>query len=135
MKYLQDYMEARQSQLFEETDSFFAFSQKQFDEGKKEGIKYVQMGGGMFTNQKHVEKVINGLERIYKESIEQDIADHGYTAIIRRELSNHEAYYTGDITSTVEALEGYKIPTELIRLCFRDKTANVDELIKTFGKD
>ena len=39
MKYLSDYMEERQTELFKKTGTIFAFSKEQFEEGKKESIK------------------------------------------------------------------------------------------------
>jgi hypothetical protein len=40
MKYLTDYTQEAQTKLFEEKGVFFAFSNKQFEEQRKEGIKY-----------------------------------------------------------------------------------------------
>lgn len=76
MKYLSDYTNEKQTQAFDEAGAFFAFSQKQFNEAKKEGVA-------------------------------QDIQENGKKAIIRRELFNHECFYTGDITGCVEKLEDY----------------------------
>ncbi len=41
MKHLSDYMNEMQTELFNETGSFFAFSQSQFDVKRREGIKKV----------------------------------------------------------------------------------------------
>lgn len=40
MKYLSDYTNVAKTELFKEKGVFFAFSQEQFDEQKKEGITY-----------------------------------------------------------------------------------------------
>lgn len=126
MKYLQDYMEDRQTALFKKTDTFFAFSTSQFNEQKKEDVKYVAMGGGMVCNKEHVKELVEGLDLIWKESVAQDIADHGMPAIIKRELANHEAYYTGDTESTFEALKGYPVTKEQIYKIYRNKNAGLD---------
>jgi len=113
-------MESRQTALFEKTGTFFCFSTKQFDEGKKEGVKYVNMGHGMVCNKNHARELVEGLDLIYKESIAQDIKDHGLENIILRELVNHEAYYTGDIDSTFDAIESYGVTKEQIWKLYRN---------------
>ena len=108
MKYLQDYMEDKQTDLFKKTGSFFAFSIKQFNEQKKEGIKYINMGRGLLTEQGNVKAVIDGLDKIYRDSIAQDIKDNGRDKIILRELLNHEAFYVHCIEDTVRKLADYE---------------------------
>jgi len=112
MKYLSDYMEQPQTKLFEETGTFFAFSNEQFDEQAKKGVKYVGMGGGMVTPEEHVKDVINRMYDIYKTCIEIDIKENGIDKIILRELQNHECFYTGDITDCIEKLKDYPSITE-----------------------
>lgn len=126
MKYLQEYMEDRQTALFEETGAFFCFSKKQFDEGKKEGVEYVSMGGGMVCDKKHAKKLHDGLEIIWNESIAQDLAENTKEGVIRRELSNHEAYYTGSIESTLEAISCYGITAEEIIKVYNEEVVNQD---------
>ena len=121
MKFLQDYVEKEQSKLFKECNAFFAFSNKQFEEGKKENVTYVRMGGGMFCNKEHVEKLINELDEIYNKGIQQDLEENGKRNIIVRELANHEAYYTYDIAQTVEKLEKYPITEEEIQKVFDEE--------------
>ena len=107
MKYLSDYMEAKQNELFQRTGTFFAFSQKQFEEGRKDNVKYVDMGQGMITEKPFVEEVINELDKIHKEAMVQDIKENGIQGVIQRELENYETYYTNDLEPAMEALESY----------------------------
>ncbi|MGD8232076.1 DUF7659 family protein [Vibrio sp. TRT 1302] len=107
MKYLSDYIQQPQTALFDELGAFFAFSNKQFDEAKKKGVEYVSLGMGMIVPKNNAKKLVERLEEIQKEGIKQDIAENGKEAIIRRELSNHECFYTNDITDCVEKLEEY----------------------------
>ena len=109
MKYLQDYREDKQTDLFNKTGSFFAFSNKQFDEGKKEGAKYVNCGAGLLCEKDHVQELITGLKQINDEAVKQDLKDNGYYNIIARELGNYECYYTGDISDAVDELKQYGI--------------------------
>jgi DNA-binding transcriptional regulator YhcF (GntR family) len=107
MKYLSDYTQQPQTALFDELGAFFAFSNKQFDEAKKKGIEYVSLGMGMIVPKNNAKKLVERLEEIQKEGIKQDIAENGKEAIIRRELFNHECFYTGDICDCVEKLDEY----------------------------
>jgi hypothetical protein len=107
MKYLSEYMEAKQTALFKKTGTFFAFSQEQFEEKRKEGVKYVNMGQGMLTEKPYVKELIDGMDKIYKDSIKQDIKENGKEKIILRELHNHEAFYVGSIEDTIHKLEDY----------------------------
>ena len=95
------------SALLDECLVFFAFSDEQFQEGKtplKEGEKYVAMGSGGYMPKGKVKQYLEGSEAIdkwYKEAIkERKLRKEN----IAYELSNHEAYYTNDISDTLEAL-------------------------------
>tara|TARA_R110000765_G_scaffold423670_1_gene532905 strand:- start:164 stop:559 length:396 start_codon:yes stop_codon:yes gene_type:complete len=109
MKTLSSYTEARTTELLNSTGAFFAFSQKQFEEKQIDGVDYVSMGNGLIAPKNNTDKIVEGFNVISSESIAQDIAENGKPAIIRRELANHEAQITSDISDTVEALEGYGI--------------------------
>lgn len=119
MKYLSDYSEQKQTALFDSLGAFFAFSNKQFEEKQKEGVKYISMGCGMITPEKNVKQLIDGLSNINKECIELDIAENGIDGIIRRELFNHECFYTGDIDSCIDKLQDYPISPEAIQAAYR----------------
>ncbi len=107
MKYLSDYMEKAQSNLFKKTNTFFAFSEKQFKEQYTEGTKYVDLGGGMITPKEHAKEVSQKLQSIYKEAMAQDLKENGIQAVIERELNNYETYYTNDLEPVTEALKDY----------------------------
>jgi len=109
MKYLSDYMEEKQTALFKRTGTIFAFSQKQFEEGRKDNVKYVNLGQGMLSPDENYIEVIETLKKIYKDSIKQDLKENGKDKIILRELENHEAFYVGNIEDTVHKLENYPI--------------------------
>ncbi len=127
MKYLSDYMEEKQTKLFNKTGTIFAFSQKQFEENRKENVKYVNLGQGMLTEKPFVKEVINGLDKIYKDSIKQDLKENGKEKIILRELENHEAFYVGSIEDTIHKLKDYPITKDEIKkiyVKFWDKYSN-----------
>ncbi len=124
MKYLSTYMQDQQTALFERLGVFFAFSTEQFNEGKKEGVKYYSIGQGMLCPKGSKKELIDELDRIYKECIQQDLSENGREGVIKRELGNHECYYTGDITDCVDKLEDYDIKAEEIRDIFNKEWAN-----------
>lgn len=121
MKYLSDYISDKQTDALDAAGAFFAFSQKQFDEAKKEGVVYVNGPMGIICPKDTIKQLMINLEKIVDEGIAEDIKENGLNMIIRRELNNHEAYYTQDIASTVEALGGYPVTEEEIRAVFRNK--------------
>ena len=123
MKYLSEYMEDRQTIAFNKANAFFAFSTKQFDEAKKDGIKYVNLGAGLIADKTKAQALKDELETIYKECIAQDVKDNGLNAIIRRELNNHECYYSGDIEACVDKLTDYPVTEGDIMKVFKNKNA------------
>ncbi|TFH89445.1 DUF7659 family protein [Vibrio ouci] len=107
MKYLSDYTEQAQTDLFDELGAFFAFTDKQFNEAKKEGVNYVLLGMGLIVPSQHAKDFVERLAVIQEQGIAQDIAENGKEAIIRRELFNHECFYINDICDCVGALKEY----------------------------
>ena len=107
MKYLSDYMEAKQTALFNKTGTIFAFSDKQFDEQAIKGKEYSRIGQGMLTQKGNEMKVIKTLEKIYQQAIVQDLKENGIKGVIQRELENYEVYYTNDLEPIMEALKDY----------------------------
>jgi len=120
MKYLTDYVKDGQTKAFNKADAFFAFSDKQFNEEKKEGIKYVDLGAGLICNKLKAKQLVEDISLIHKNGIKQDIIENGIDNIIKRELENHEAYYANDIESTTEALTDYPITNNQIIKVFKD---------------
>ncbi|UQV24887.1 DUF7659 family protein [Vibrio sp. J383] len=127
MKYLSHYMNDKQTLVFDELGAFFAFSNEQFAAAKKEGIKYVSLGFGMIVPESNASALIEKLDEIQKEAIAQDIAENGIKAIIRRELFNHECFYSNDIRDCVEKLTDYNVSSEEIYAVFNHvrQTENV----------
>ena len=129
MKYLQDYMETKQTHTFDKYGVFFAFSRKQLTEGKQkllnnglllENEKLTSFDSGMFCPSKNADIVFATLDTIHDEAIKQDIAENGIENIINRELGNYETQLSGDISSTVEALSDYGINEEQIQKYYKE---------------
>lgn len=74
MKYLQDYMEEKQTALFKECKAFFAFSQEQLIEGLDKfnidkslpSYGVVSMGHGMYVKKGNSIKLVEGLDAIHQ---------------------------------------------------------------------
>ncbi len=124
MKYLSNYIEEAQTKVMREKGGFWAFSDKQFNESKDKNLKaedYTHLFGGLMCPKDNADDLIRELDRVVQEGIKQDIKENGIERIIKRELANHEAYYTGDIESTEDALKGYNITR--------------DEILKVYGEE
>ena len=100
--------EARQTVLFKAVGLFFAFSAEQFSANKtalKEGEKYASIGMGGYLPIGNVNQFLSGMADInawFRAEINQNKETR--RALIAYELSNHEAYYSGSIDSTADAL-------------------------------
>lgn len=124
-------MEDAQTKLFDSTGAFFAFSGKQFEEGKKEGVTYVNCGSGLLCPEENVDTLINGLDDIHKKAIQQDIAENGADKIIAREIWNYESFYTMDPTDAKGAISVYNFSDELFERVWKQefKKALAEDLI------
>ncbi|WP_017083848.1 DUF7659 family protein [Vibrio splendidus] len=83
MKYLSHYIQAKQTQAFNEAGAFFAFSTKQFDEAKKEGVKYASLGMGLICPVDKAKQLMTRLDSIAQEGIVEDIEENGLCCVIQ----------------------------------------------------
>ncbi len=97
-------MNDRQTELFNKTGTFFAFGQEQFEDQKKEGVKYVSLGGGLICPKDKVEELEKGLEHIVAYAVRRDVKENGVDRIIEREYFNYETQITTDPTEAISAL-------------------------------
>ncbi|AZS26288.1 hypothetical protein DYL72_15375 [Vibrio anguillarum] len=115
MKTLNSYAQEKQTALFNSMGAFFAFSNEQLNEKRKEGVEYVNLGNGLIAPKENAQALYDGLCNIHKESVAEDLKENGKKAIIRRELFNYECFLVGNITDCVEALQDYGITKEEIQ--------------------
>lgn len=118
MKYLSQYCEAGMTKALSEAGAFYAFSNKQFDEARVEGVDYVQLGSGLICPVDNAKMLREAMDRVYEEGVQQDLAENGKKAIILRELANHEVCITGDIHDAVIAVAGHGITKEEVEAEF-----------------
>ena len=128
MKTLSTYTEKKINHLFSKYNGFFAFSQKQFEEAKKENINYVSRGAGLYHEEGKSKEFDADYKLMIKEAIDQDLKENGKEAIIERELMNYECYYSYDITDAVAKLSDYNITYDEIRAEFnKNKSKHYDD--------
>lgn len=120
MKYLSNFIEQKQTNLFNKLWIFFAFSDKQFNEQKKEWVDYITLWSGLICPKENVEQFIKEHSEIVSNWIQEDIKETWIQKIIERELSNHECYYTWDIEDAVDVLSDYGITREQILKVYRE---------------
>ena len=95
--------------LMTECKVFWAFSIEQFEEGKVKvghvkGEKLIDIGSGGYMPSKYRETFTQGMKDIaiaFKQAMKDEKVRRAH---ILYELNNHEAFYSRDITSTLDAL-------------------------------
>ena len=93
--------------ILEANGAFFAFSQTQFDEQKKEGVIYVSMGAGLICPKENADKLHEEVKRNSTKAIKAEIKKKGAKAIIRYEYFNHESQISMSTESAENALKRY----------------------------
>lgn len=109
MKRLSDYTKEAIATLLDKYNGFFAFSVDQFNEGKKDGLKYVARGAGLYHEAGKSKEFDKEYNQVILKGIELDLKENGKEKIIDRELKNYECYYTGEIDDAIENLADYGI--------------------------
>lgn len=102
-----DIKQKKTNELFEKLGVFWAFSKEQFEKNKtplKDGEKYIDIGAGGFMPRGNYDALIAGLKEIKNEFKEAMKDQDARIKHIRYQLNNHEAYYTGSIEDTLDAL-------------------------------
>jgi hypothetical protein len=109
--------EQEQTKLFEKYNLFFAFNEKQFKEGAKDEKQIVHIGAGGYLPEKNFEKFMKDYEALYNW-LELAVKQTDAEKTILYELLNHEAFYTGDISSALDVLEGFNYTREQVKKVF-----------------
>lgn len=82
--------------------AFFAFNQKQFNEQSKEGIEYVNCGGGLIAPADIVEEMLDSAEAHYSKENLRILNENGLDNCILYELWNHECFYTYNLSEVTD---------------------------------
>ena len=90
MESLTSFIEKDISNLLKESGAFFAFGEKQFNEQKEQGVKYISDGTGLLVPKDTYKEFNAKYEAIVKTGSSRLIEKYGADAIIRYEYFNHE---------------------------------------------
>lgn len=116
---MSQFIQEQQTQLFNRLGVIFAFSKKQFDEAKKEGVEYVSvLGVGELVPKEHAKELVEELNKIHVEGRAKELAEKGIDKIIEEALSNHECFYTWDLDDAFASLEPYGVTAEQVIAVF-----------------
>lgn len=126
MKTLHDYTKEGTTRALDKAGAFFAFSNEQLEEKRQPGIKYANMGAGLICPVDNAKTLNDELNANVAEGVRLDIEENGLEAIIKRELYNHEAFYTGELDDTIGALGAYNVTAEQVAKVYRSEYANAD---------
>jgi hypothetical protein len=125
MKTLRHYTESLTEEALNKAGAFYAFSAEQLSEQRVPGVAYVRTPSGLFCPKENFETLFGELENIYTNGIQKDIQENGLEAICKRELSNYECYYTGEIEDAVIALEPYGLSYDQVYSVFKGRGLEV----------
>jgi hypothetical protein len=116
MKYLTDYLQEEQNALFDKYGVFFAFSNEQFKEQFKEGVKYCSLGTGIICPFENVTDFTIEHNSLVSLALQEDLAENGIEAIIEREYFNYETQFDNDLERVWDTVKDY--PIEISREYF-----------------
>jgi hypothetical protein len=110
------FIDRKVSMLFEDMGAFYAFGSKQFEEGRKEGVKYCELLEGLVCPIENRDALLKAYEALHDEDRTKRLEVFGVERIIEYELANHECWYTGSIPKdTIEYLvEDFGATKEMI---------------------
>src|SRR5690606_17950952 len=95
------------TELFKNNGAFFAYSNKQFNEQKKEGIQYINILAGLMAPKDKAKFILSEMERLYDESVIEHVKNETAEKIISYEYFNHETQLTGETNSIVDLFTEY----------------------------
>lgn len=109
---LQSIREKHQTKIFNKYHCFFAFSTKQFEEGKNKNFEYIPLGAGLYAPKEFGIKVIEELDRVHLDAVKECQSKHTLKEIIWYELANYETQISDDLTEVRKVLKDFDGITE-----------------------
>lgn len=105
-------LDAAMSATYEKFGAFYAFSNQQFDDQKKEGIVYVNMGSGLIAPKEKAKEFYAELKEILNNYHKTRLEIEGKDKIIMDELFNHECQIVGCYDDIIDLMDSYGITEE-----------------------
>ena len=116
MKYLNDYTQDKINDVIKSNGGFFAFSNKQFEENKKDNIKYCRLYSGLIVPKNKVKKILNSIDKITENGIKQDLKENSIKDIVFRDCANLELQFSYDgLNQIIDYLKYYPIKKDTIK--------------------
>ena len=103
------------TRTLEKYGAFFAFNQSQFEENKKEGVKYVDLGAGLIGPKENAQKIADGIEAVTKGGVAKDLETRTDKEIIWAEFANYECQIVGSPEDAIDALANYPFTEKQIK--------------------
>jgi hypothetical protein len=108
----QQQLESAMSAIYKKHGVFFAFSKKQFNEQKEEGVEYSSLGSGLIAPKESAEEfqkeLIAALDNYHQTRLEVE----GKDKIIMDELFNHECQIVSCYDDIIDLMGSYGITEE-----------------------
>lgn len=121
--------EEKHTALFKECGLFWAFSTEQFEKNKtplQEGDKYTSIGAGGYLPKRNVDLFCNGMEAIKKWRSQEVKSNKLQYQQIAYELSNHECYYTGDISVVIDLFKDTYTAEQIQQVYSKERKKHID---------
>lgn len=125
-KKLSSYTDQPITELFNKYGAFWAFSNSQFNEAKKDNIEYVTFWGNCFCDKTTVKLFINEYHSIFEQQKNLFLLENKKEDIIKYELANYESFYTGEIEEAFEVLKQYGFTLEEVKKVYYQELPNYD---------
>ena len=98
----------------------FAFNKAQFEEAATPKTRYTNLGSGILCPTPNVKKFLQAVDTLGSDTIKAKKATFSQKTIIWDQLVNHEVQITGDLTDTIEALDGYGYTKQEIKTVYNE---------------
>lgn len=122
MKSFINYTNDRLTAIMLKYGVFFAYNQKQFNENKKDGVKYTRLDAGILCPSDNVDAFIKDTDDLDTVARQERVDEYGIDAIIYDELDNYECWYTDDPSDAIKELVQYEgITKEMVLSKFYGK--------------
>ena len=126
---IQNANHAKHSQLYDRMGVFFAFGTEQFERQRKEGVEYVAGPCNMVIPKDNAKEFVAEFKKLSKELTKEYRTHIPMDRMIAYQLSNYEAYYSGEIDEAYEMTVCYypECTMEDVRRVYLKKLEEIDD--------
>lgn len=114
------------TKLTNESGAFYAFSDRQYNALKQDGVTYTQLPDGLIINKDLAVSFHEARSNLFREATKKYLEVNSKESIILYELCNHECFYCRDGLETVfEIVKAYNFTEDEVREVWR---SNYDKM-------